>query len=287
VTIETGRPRAVGALTALLIATAAATVVVEVLAFRYAPQQGAGLAVRTVWALVRALGWLVLIWHVRRARALAKPLGLILAVTTIFAVGRLLVPESGAPASPGLVGFGVLALLCLLVVLLLYRHPTVTGHLVRHAGRPVLTRDGLTWQESAPRRAPISAWLLTARVAALTYSPLMLVPCLVSLGQLGRRPEWILAVVFWFVVALGLGFVVLPITLLAQRGRPGPRRVLVWLTLFALVVDLPLCWVLLGLDGLIRDGTPLLVAALLTLYALWRSGRAPAPDRRPARAGTT
>jgi hypothetical protein len=285
--METGRPRAVRALTALLNTTAAATVVVEVLAFRYAPEHGAGLAVRTIWALVRALGWLVLIWHVRHARAIAKPLGLILAATTIFAVGRLLVPESGAPALPGLIGFGVLTVLCLLVVVLLYRHPTVAGHLVRHASRPVLTREGLSWQEVAPRRAPISAWLLTARVAALTYSPLMLVPCLVAIGQLGRRPEWILAVVFWFALTLGLGFVVLPITLLAQRGRRGPRRALVWITLFALAVDLPLCWLLLGADGLIRDGTPLVVAAAVTLYALWRSGRSPAPELRPAPAGAT
>src|SRR3954469_25736868 len=124
-----GRPRAVRALTALLIATATATVVVEVLAFRYASEHGLGLAVRTGWALVRALGWLVLIWHVHRARAVARPLGLILAVTTIFAVGRLVVPESGAPAAPGLIGFLVLTGLCLTVVGLLYRHPSVAGHL--------------------------------------------------------------------------------------------------------------------------------------------------------------
>src|SRR4051794_28449715 len=102
------RPRAVRALTWLLVATAAATVGVELLNFWYAPDHGFGLAIRTGWALVRTLGWLILIWHVRRARAVARPLGLILAVTTIFAVGRLIVPQSGAPPLPGLIGFAVL-----------------------------------------------------------------------------------------------------------------------------------------------------------------------------------
>jgi hypothetical protein len=47
-----------------------------------------------------------------------------------------------------------------------------------------------------------------------------------------------------------------------------------------LVIDLPLCWLLLGLDGLIRDGAPLVAAALLACYAVWRAGRtAAAPDR--------
>src|SRR3954447_15534270 len=105
--IDQGRPRVVRLLTGLLVATAVATAGVELLNYWYAPEQGWGLGVRTAWALVRTLGWLILIWHVRRARATAKPLGLILAVTTIFAVGRLIVPQTGRPATPGLIGFGV------------------------------------------------------------------------------------------------------------------------------------------------------------------------------------
>src|SRR4051794_29626484 len=257
-----GRPRAVGALSLLLVLTAAATVVVEVLAFRYAPDHNAGFVVRTGWALVRTLAWLVLIAQVRRGRAAARPFGLILAVTTIFAVGRLIVPESGAPPLPGVAGFAALTVLCLLVVVLLYRHPAVTGHLTRRVRVPGLDPD----------RPPLSGWAWTVRVGALTYSPLMLVPALVSVGELGRRPEWILAVVLWFAVALGLGFVVFPITLFAMRGGRTSRRAIVWITVLALVVTLPLCLILLGLDGLIRDGSPLVVAALLTSVALSRTG---------------
>ena len=54
-------PRPVRALTVLLILTAAATVVVEVLNLRYAPEHGLGVAVRTGWAMIRTVGWLVLI----------------------------------------------------------------------------------------------------------------------------------------------------------------------------------------------------------------------------------
>jgi hypothetical protein len=250
----------VGVLSLLHVATAVATVVVEVLAVRSATDRDAGLIIRAVWAGVRALGWLVLIVPVRRGRAAARPLGLILAVTTIFAVGRLIVPSSGAPPLSGLIGFGVLTVLCLVVVVLLYRSPAMAGHLTRRVRIPGLD----------PNRAPLSGWAWTVRVAALTYSPLMLVPALVSVSELGRRPEWILAVVLWFAVALGLGFVVFPITLFAMRGGRTSRRAIIWITVLALVVDLPLCFILLGLDGLIRDGTPLVVAALLALIALTR-----------------
>lgn len=247
VAIESSRQRSVEALSGLLGLTAVATVAVEVLAVRYAPDHDAGLIVRAVWGVVRAFGWLALIVPVRRGRAAARPLGLILAVTTIFAVGRLVVLS---PA--GLIGFAALALLCLLDVVLLYRHP------------------GLTRRSRLATGPPLSAWAWTMRVAALTYSPLMLVPALVSVGELGRRPEWILAVGLWFAVALALGFVVFPITLFAMRGGRTSRRAIIWITGLALVVDLPLCFILLGLDGLIRDGTPLVVAALLALIALTR-----------------
>jgi hypothetical protein len=257
---ESSRTRAVGALSLLLALTAVATVVVEVLAVRYAPDRNAGLIVRAVWAVVRAFGWLALIVPVRRGRAAARPFGLILAVTTVFAVGRLIVPESGAPPRSGVIGFAVLTVLCLLVVVLLYRHPAVTGHLTRRVQFPGLDPD----------RPMLSGWAWTVRVSSLTYSPLMLVPACVSVGELGHRPQWILAVALWFAVALGLGFVVFPITLFAMRGGRTSRRAIVWITVLALAVDLPLCFVLLGLDGLIRDGTPLVVAALLTLFALTR-----------------
>lgn len=280
-TTDPGRPRAVRALTWLLVATAAATAGVELLNFWYAPEHGFGLAVRTGWALLRTVGWLILIWHVRRGRAASRPLGLILAVTTVFAVGRLVVPRTGAPPLAGLVGFAVLVALCITVVVLLYRHPTVSNHLVRHPRRLVLNRDGVQWQEAAPKRPPLAAWAITARVAAFTYSPLMLVPALISVSELRHRPEWLLAVVFWIFAGIAASYAVLLSTAFLLRGKPWAGRMLVWISVGVLVVDLPLCYLLLGLDGLVRDGAPLVAAALLTGYALWRVARM---SREPVRA---
>lgn len=258
-------PRPVRLLTVLLIATAAATVVVEVLAFRYAPEHGAGFAVRTGWALVRTLGWLVLISQVRRARATAKPLSLILSMTTLFAVGRLIVPSSGRPPLPGLAGFGVLTLLCLTVVVLLHRHPAVDAHLTRQPRRPVLTREGLAFRETPPG----DPWVLTARLASFSYSPLMLVPALIAAGTLRHRLEWTLAVVFWILAGVGVSYVALLCAYFLRRGSDRARSALTWTTVLVLAFDLPLCRLLLGVDGLVRDGAPLAVAAVLTLYALW------------------
>ena len=263
----------VRALRVMVGVTAAATAAVEVVVWIYAPERGFALGVRTAWALLRTVGWLVLLWNVRRGRAASRPLGLILAVTTVFAVGRLLVPAEGLPPVPGAVGFVLLTALCLTVVILLYRHPTVTGYLVRHPRRLVPTRRGMEWQEWTPKRAPASPWAITARVAALTYAPLVLVPCLVSVGELAEKPEYLLAVVFWFVLGLGTSFLVALTTFFLLRGNTWARRLLIWVTVAVVALDLPLCWLLLGVDGLIRDGGPLVVAACLTSYALWRLRR--------------
>ncbi|MFV2108945.1 hypothetical protein [Micromonospora sp. LOL_015] len=48
--------------------------------------------------------------------------------------------RSGVPPLPGVVGFALLAGLCLAVVWLLYRSPTVGAPLTRHPAR--LVRDG-------------------------------------------------------------------------------------------------------------------------------------------------
>jgi hypothetical protein len=268
-----GRPRVVGVLTFLLVATAAATAVVELLNYWYAPEHGFGLAVRTGWALLRTVGWLILIWHVRRGRAAARPLGLILAVTTIFAVGRLVVPRSGTPPLPGVLGFAALVILCVVVVVLLYRHPGVQTHLVRHPNKLIVTREGLRWQEATPKRPPLAGWAITARVAAFTYSPLMLVPALISVGELGHRPQWLLAVVFWFGAGFAASYAVLLATAFLMRGKAWASGLLVWITVGVLIIDLPLCALLLGVDGLIRDGAPLVAAALLVLFSLWRVRR--------------
>jgi hypothetical protein len=268
------RPFPVRALIGVLAATAAATVVVELLNWWYAPEQGFGLAVRTGWALLRSLGFLVLVWHVRRGRAAARPFGLILAVTTVFAVGRLIVPRTGVPPLPGLLGFGALTALCAAAVWLLYRSPRVRAFLVRHPGRLMIDRQGISWGEVAPRRPPVAAWLLTTRVAAFTYSPLMLVPCLVAVGTIADgRLSALPAVVLWFVAGIAVSYAVLVTTLFLVRGRDWARRLLAVLTVVVLLIDLPLCGWLLGLDGLIRDGGPLVVAASIALYGMWRAGR--------------
>ncbi|MFB6392046.1 hypothetical protein AAFH96_02850 [Polymorphospora sp. 2-325] len=277
------RPPAVRGLTALLATTAAATVAVELLNWWYAPEQGFGLAVRSGWALLRSVGFLVLIWHVRRGRTAARPLGLILAVTTVFAVGRLIVPRAGLPPLPGLLGFAALTLLCAAVVWMLYRSPQVDAHLVRHPGRLVIDRQGISGRATPPRKPPVAAWLLTARVAAFTYSPLMLVPCLIAVGTIfDGKLVAVPAVVGWFVAGVVVGNVVLLDAFFLLRGKRWARGVLVAITVAVLAVDLPLCWWLLGVDGLVRDGAPLVAAAALTCYALWRAGRAgPATAVRP------
>jgi len=214
-------PPTVRALVALLYATAAATVAVELVNWAYAPEHGFGLAVRTGWALLRSFGFLILVWHVRRGRAGAKPLGLILAVTTVFAVGRLVVPRSGVPPLPGAIGFALLTALCLAVVVLLYRVPAVGTHLVRHPSRLVVDRRGIGWQEGAPRRPPVAAWTLAARVASFTFPALMVVPALVALGQgeLSRLP----LVLGWLLFAVVVGNVLLPIGIFLLRDQGWAR----------------------------------------------------------------
>ncbi|MET8348803.1 MULTISPECIES: hypothetical protein [unclassified Micromonospora] len=272
---EVRRPSAVRVLTILLATTAAATVVVELLNWWYAPEPGFGLAVRTGWAMLRSFGFLLLIGHVRRGRTAARPFGLILAVTTIFAVGRLIVPRQGVPPLPGLLGFAALTALCAAVVWLLYHSPALTGHLVRHRPRLVIDRAGISWRETPRRRPEASGWLLTSRVAAFTYSPLMLVPALVAGGSiLDDRLTAVPAVLFWFGAGITASYAVLFCTAFLMRGKHWARGLLVVVTMAVLAVDLPLCWWLLGLDGLIRDGGPLLAAAALTLYGLRRAARA-------------
>ncbi|MFG1868957.1 hypothetical protein [Micromonospora arborensis] len=268
------RPSAVRVLTTLLATTAAATVVVEVLNWWYAPEQGFGLAVRTGWAMLRSIGFLLLIGHVRRGRTVARPFGLILAVTTIFAVGRLIVPRQGVPPLPGLLGFAVLTALCVAVVWLLYRSSALAEHLVRHRPRLVIDRAGFSWRETPPRRPEANAWLLTSRVAAFTYSPLMLVPALVAGGSiLDGRLAAVPAVLIWFGAGIAASYAVLFCTAFLLRGKDWARGLLVAVTVAVLAVDLPLCWWLLGVDGLVRDGAPLLAAAGLALYGLRRAAR--------------
>jgi hypothetical protein len=268
-------PAQVTLLTWLLGLTAVATVAVELINWWYAEHGGFGLAVRTGWALLRSLGFLILIWHVRRGRAGARPLGLILAVTTIFAVARLVVPKQGFPAAPGIIGFAVIVALCLTIVALLYRSEPLAGWLRNHPRRLVVNRNGFSREEARPQRH-VPGWLLTTRVAAFSYGPLMMVPALVAIaevfdGRLGALP----LVAAWLLIAFLTTYAVLFTTFFLLRGKSWARGLMVVLTILVLLVDLPLCWLLLDLDGLVRDGLPLLACAVLACYGLWRAGRAP------------
>ncbi|BCJ73498.1 hypothetical protein CS0771_30420 [Catellatospora sp. IY07-71] len=285
------RPFAVHALTALLAVTALATAAVEWLNWYYAADGGYALFVRTGWALLRSLLFLVLIFHLWRGRQGAAPFGLILAVTTIFSVARLVVPKQGYPALPGIAGFAVVALLCLGVVLLLYRSASVREYLARPRTRWWIGRDGIQRRPVEPR-PHVPGWVLTTRVAVFSYSALMLVACVVSVGLLfDGRPALLPLIVVWFVFALVVSYVALFLSIFLVKGRRWARVLLVGLTLGVLLVHLPLCAALLGADGLVRDGGPLLVAAVLALWGLWRAGRnghftqAPAnPAREPSNA---
>ena len=138
--------------------------------------------------------------------------------------------------------------------------------------------ETITWREVAPKRPQVTGWLLTGRVAAFTYSPLMLVPALVAGGAvLDGRLAAVPVVLLWFGAGIVVSYLVLFCTAFLMRGRPWARRLLVAITLGVLAVNLPLCWWLLGLDGLIRDGAPLLAAATLTLYSLHRATPTPPP----------
>jgi hypothetical protein len=250
----------------LLLATALATILVDVVNLHYAAEAGFALAVRTGWAALRAAGFLFLMREVRFGRLTARPLGLILAISTVFASARLVQPKHGAllPRWPVVAGLVVVAALCTAVIWHLFRSPAIEAHLTRRR----------------PRRV-VPPWVLTARVAALSYSALMFVPCLVALSTLfgtpRLRPELAVPlVVSWFALAFVTGLVAGIISFVALFGHGWARLLLAMISAFVLLVQPTLCWLLLGADGLIRDGVPMVLAALVCLYGLARSrGSAP------------
>ncbi len=252
---------AVRRLRMLILLTAAATVLVDLVNLEYAPEAGFDLAVRTIWALLRALGFLFLMRAVRYGRLISRPFGLILAATTVFAVGRLVVPRSGGlvPPWPVLAGFAVLFVLCGTVMWLLFRSRAVAAHLTR---------------QSRFRQPPV--WVLTARVAGLSLSALLLVPCLVAVGTLFDDPELPLpvavpVVIGWLLVSLATGFIVPWIMIFVILGKRWARVVMALVALAVLAVGPAVCWWLLDIDGLLRDGVPLVIAGVVTLYGLWAS----------------
>jgi hypothetical protein len=249
----------------LILLTAVATVVVDLVNLEYSPEVGFALGVRTFWALLRALGFLFLMREVRLGRMSARPFGLILCATTIFAVARLTQPREHGflPAWPVLAGLGVLIVLCGSIIFVLYRSSRLDGHLVRR-----------------PPRRRIPPWVLTARVSALAFTPLLMIPCLVALGSLFGTPrldrtEAVPIVVAWLGFAFVMGIVTSIVSMIVLYGKRWARVTLAGISVLVLILLPTLCWLLLGADGLIRDGAPLIFSALLCLYGLWRSRRDP------------
>jgi hypothetical protein len=209
---------------------------------------------------------------VRFGRAGARPFGLILAITTVFAVARLAEPTRGSfvPRTAVIIGFAVLAGLCAGMVWALYRHPGVDAHL-----------------STRPMRRHIPAWVLTARVAVISLIALIIVPLLIAAGDTfssDRREPVAIAVpllVAWLAMALVLGFVVPPSTLFLLQGKAWARWLAGLVSVVALVVQPFLCYLLLGADGLLRDGVPLVLTAILALVALHRSRGLETWVRRP------
>jgi hypothetical protein len=283
-TIERPPPQtpAVRRLRMVVLLTAVATVLVDLVNLEYAAEGGFGLAVRTIWALLRALGFLFLVRTIRYGRVVSRPFGLILAATTVFAVGRLVVPREGTllPPMPVLIGFAVLALLCAAVIWQLFRSPEIAAHLSRTALGSGSIGTGVGGRRPrTPRwRRQIPVWVLTARIAGLSLSALLLVPCLVAIGTLFDEPRLpravaIPVVVGWLVGTLALGFVAPWIMIFVMLGKRWARVVFALVTIVVLAAGPVLCWWLLGVDGLLRDGVPLVIAAAVCLYGLRAAGR--------------
>jgi len=246
----------------LILLTAAVVIVVEAMNVYVTDEPGFSLFVRSSWALLRVIGFLFLMRAVRYGRAVARPFGLILAVTTVFAVARLTEPRTGSllPRTEVLVGIGVLAALCTAVVLLLYKSSAVDEHL---SARPV--------------KRHVPGWLLTARVAVLSFAPLVLIPLLVGVGTLfgdERRhpfPATVGLLVVWGVLFVVTAYLIPVGSFFVIVGKGWARWLVGVVSVLVLAAQPALCYAVLGLDGLLRDGVPLIVTAILALVALHRS----------------
>ncbi len=82
-------------------------------------------------------------------------------------------------------------------------------------------------------------------------------------------------VVAWFALTIFLGFTTPWVTIFVILGRRWARGLLALISMVVMVVGPALSLWLLGVDGLIRDGVPLVIAGVLCLSALWASRHQP------------
>ncbi|HVD28247.1 MAG TPA: hypothetical protein VNC79_07070, partial [Mycobacteriales bacterium] len=187
----------------------------------------------------------------------------ILAVTTLVSVVRLAGWGTWTSTRVALaVGFGVVAVGCAALLVLL-------------AGRPAAE-----WLVRRPGRRPAPLWVVTAGVFVGSYLPLMFVPALVSAGRLPTVPPLpaslaLALVVGWFALIAVVYTVLPPVVFFLRRGHRWARAFALALSVVVLVTQPLLCAALLGVEGLIGDGVPIAVSAVLAVWGLagHRAGR--------------
>jgi hypothetical protein len=237
-----------------------------------------GLVVRGIWALIRAVGLILAARHVSRGSAAARGVVIVLAVSTVFNTVRLVGGryDPAVGPLPHVLVDGLLigsAALCVALILLVVWLAPVREHLSQS---PTKKRNLLIRLVTPSPDEP--TWVLTSRPLAASLAACVGVPLLVGAAGLfsgdlaGRYPP--LRVVA-AVTALGMQLVimlilvlVLPYALISIGKLPGARWVVSVLALMVIVTQPVICPIVLGVDGLVRDALPAVVAALVVVYGL-------------------
>src|SRR5690606_8174986 len=120
----------------------------------------------------------------------------------------------------------------------------------------------------------------------LSLPPLVLVPLLVGVGLVvsepGQAPRLVPLLGLWAGLFAVLTVLVPVSSFFVLLGQAWARWLAGAISVTVLVVQPLLCLAVLGLDGLLRDGVPLAVTAMVALVALHRSRGVPTWTRPPA-----
>lgn len=260
-----------------------------------------GLVVRGSWALVRAIGLILAARHVSRGSAAARGVVIVLAVSTVFNTVRLVggrYDPAVGPLPHALVD-GLLigsAVLCAVLILLVVWLAPVREHLSQP---PTKKRNLLIRLVTPSPDEP--TWVLTARPLAASLAACVGVPLLVGAAGLfggdlaGRYPTLRVVAATGALggqlVILLILILVLPYALVGIGKLPGARWVVSVLALMVIVSQPVICPIVLGVDGLVRDALPAVVAGIVVIYGLlvdrsarlwFRRSRRPSGTRVPA-----